>query len=64
MLKDWHMCTSTESNLRDRVWGEVESNSLIALPGKEWQWKTMCSNPGEFDEEIYGDGSRIRLQIT
>ena len=28
------LCTSTELNLADRVCGEVEKNSFIALPGK------------------------------
>ena len=34
ILKTWPLCTSVESNLRDRVLGEVEKNSFIALPGK------------------------------
>ena len=34
MPKTWPLCTSAESNLGDRVLGEVEKNSFIALPGK------------------------------
>ena len=34
ILKTQPLCTSAELNLRDRVLGEVEKNSFIALPGK------------------------------
>ena len=34
MLKSQPLCTRARSNLRDRVLGEVEKNSFIALPGK------------------------------
>ena len=34
MLKTRPLCTSAEPNLRDRVLGEVEKNSLTALLGK------------------------------
>ena len=34
MPKTWPLWTSAESNLGDRVLGEVENNSFIALPGK------------------------------
>ena len=34
MLKTQPLCNNAESNLRDRVLGEVEKNSFIALPGK------------------------------
>ena len=34
MPKARPLCTSAESNLGDRVLGEVEKNSYIALPGK------------------------------
>ena len=34
MLKAQLLSTSTKSNLRDRVLGEVEKNSFVALPGK------------------------------
>ena len=39
------LCTSPESNLRDRVWGEVEKESIIALPGKGGQSWLMPSKP-------------------
>ena len=60
------LCTGAKSNLRDRVLGEVEKNSFIALPGKGGHngllpLKTMCPNPGEFGEEFYGNGSRAGL---
>ena len=32
--KIWPLCTSAELNLGDRVLGEAEKNSFIALPGK------------------------------
>ena len=35
MLKAQPLCTSAKSNLGDRVLGEAETNSFIALPGKE-----------------------------
>ena len=52
------------SNLRDRVLGEVEKDSFIALPGKGGHsrllpQKTMCPNPREFDEGFYNSGSRV-----
>ena len=28
------LCTGAESNLRDRALGEIEKNSLMALPGR------------------------------
>ena len=34
MLKTWPLCTGAKLNLRDRILGEVEKNSFIALPGK------------------------------
>ena len=34
MLKTCSLYAGAESNLRDRIWGEVEKNSFIALPGK------------------------------
>ena len=35
MPKTRPLCTSAESNLGDRVLGEIEKNSFIALSGKE-----------------------------
>ena len=51
------LCTSAKSNLRDRVLGEVEKNSFIALPGKGGHsglipWK-LCPAPGNDSEEFY-----------
>ena len=34
MLRAWPLCTSAELNLGDRVLGEVEKNSFVALPGR------------------------------
>ena len=34
MLKFWPLYTGAKLNLGDRVLGEVEKNSFIALPGK------------------------------
>ena len=53
--------TGAESSLGDRVLGEAEKDSFIAFPGKGGQSgllpsKTLCPNPGEFDEEFYGKG--------
>ena len=36
-------CTSTESNLRDRILSEVKKNTVIALPGKGGQNRFMPS---------------------
>ena len=55
MPKARPLCTSAKSNLRDRVLGEVEKNSFIALPGKGGHsrlvpLKIMCPNLGKFGE--------------
>ena len=60
--------TSAESNLRDRVLGEVEKNSFIALPGKGGHSrllssKTMCPHLGGLDEEFYSNSSRVEVLI-
>ena len=34
MLKTRPPCTGAEANLRDRVWGDIEKKSFIALPSK------------------------------
>ena len=48
-----------ESNLKDRVLGEIGKNTFIALPGKVGQWacapKTMCCNPRGFGEDLYSN---------
>ena len=58
--------TGAKLNLGDRVLGEVEKNSFIALPGKGGNSrlllsKTMCPHPGGFDEEFYSNSSRMEL---
>ena len=68
MLKTQPLCTGADLNLRDRVLGEVEKNSFIALPGKGGHsglmpLKTMCPNPGGFGEEFDSSGSRAGLLI-
>ena len=68
MLKTWPLCTRAESNLRDRVLGEVEKNIFIALSGKggcsrPLPLKTVCLNPEGFHEEFYSNGSRAGLLI-
>ena len=65
MLKTQPLCTSAKSNLRDRVLGEVEKNSFIALPGKGGHSKllplnTVCPNPEEFGK-IWGIWSFIAM---
>ena len=66
MLKTQPLCTSAESNFRDRVLGEVEKNCFSALSGKVWHssllpWKTLCPNLRRCDEEFHNSNSRVRL---
>ena len=68
MLKSQPLCTGAKSNLGDRVLGEVEKNSFIALPGKGGHsrlvpLKIVCLNPGGFDE-FYSNSSRVGLLTT
>ena len=68
MRKTRPLCTSAKSNLGDRVLGEVEKNSFIALPGKGGHSRllpqnTVCPNLGGLDEEFYSSGSRVGLLI-
>ena len=68
MLKSRPLCTGAKSNLRDRVLGEVEKNSFIALPGKGGHsrllpWKTMCPRLRGFGEEFYSNHSRVGLLV-
>ena len=64
MPKIWPLCNSAKYPLRDRVLGEVEMNSFIALPGKEGPsrlvpTKIECTNEG------WGGGSDlVRSFIT
>ena len=62
------LCTSTKSNLGDRVLAEVEKNSFIALPGKGGHrglvpLKTVCPTLGRFGEGFYSNGSRVELLV-
>ena len=45
MLKTRPLCTGTESNLRDRVLGEVEKKSFIVLPSKGEHSGLMSQKP-------------------
>ena len=36
-MLNWPLCPSAESNLGDRVLGEIEKNSFTAMPGKRGQ---------------------------
>ena len=53
--------TSAESNLGDRVLGDVEKDSFITLPGKGGTQQSpfskthegLCPNPRGFDKEFY-----------
>ena len=56
--------THAESNLSDRVLSEVEKDSFNALIDKGRYtklllWKTICSNPGRFDEVFYNNVSKV-----
>ena len=63
MPKSRPLGTSAELNLGDRVLGEIEKNSSIALPGKGGHSRLMPSKTvfqprGGFGEEFYSKGSR------
>ena len=52
-MKALSLCSGAKSNFRDRVLGEVEKNSFIALPGKGGHGslllgKTACLQPGGY----------------
>ena len=54
--------TSNKSNLRDKVLGEIEKDSCIALPGNGRQSrhlssKAMCPNLGGSGAEFYSSGA-------
>ena len=61
------MYTGAESNLGDRVLGEVEKDSIIVLPGKAGQsglllQKSITPNlGGGYGEEFYSNSSRVRV---
>ena len=68
MLKTGPLCTGAESNLRDRVLGEVEKNIFSALPGKGgcsgFVPQKLCPlSQRRFGEEFYSNGSRVGLLI-
>ena len=65
MLKTRPLCTGAESNLGDRVLGEVEKDTFIALPGKGGHSglmtrKTVCPNPGRFGEGFWFNGAMVQ----
>ena len=67
MPKTPPLCTGAKSNLGDRVAGEVEKNSCIALPGKGGHGrlvplKTVCPSLGGFGE-FYSTGLKAGLPI-
>ena len=58
MLKARPLCNGVESNLGDRVLGEVAKNSFIDLPSKGGHGglvplKTVCPNLAGFGEEFF-----------
>ena len=67
MPKTQPLCTGAKLNLGDRVLGEVEKKSFIALPGKGGHSGLMplknVSQPEGFGEEFYSNGSRVGLLI-
>ena len=55
--------SDTELNIGDRVWGQVNKNSFIALPGKGDPSRLMPSKlcvpqPGWGSEKVYSNGSK------
>ena len=64
MPKSRPLGTSAELNLGDRVLGEVEKNSSIALPGKRgYRGKcppNLVSRPGGRSVELNSNGSKRR----
>ena len=60
-MKALSLCSGAKSNFRDRVLGEVEKNSFIALPGKGDQSRLMpskcVSQPGGCGEDFHSNGS-------
>ena len=69
MSKTQPLYTHTEWNIEDRVWGKVEKNSFIALPGKGGHsalipLKTVSPSLEGFCEEFYSNGSREGLLVS
>ena len=55
--------SDTELNIGDRVWGEVNKNGFIALPGEGARSRLMPSElcvpqPGGGIEKVYSSGSK------
>ena len=55
--------------LNYRVLGDIEKNTLIALPGKGGlcgllSLKTLCLNTEGFDEEFYNISTRVGLLVS
>ena len=55
--------TGVELNPRDRILGEVEKDSFIALPGKGrhggFCFVKLCLTSKELDEGFYNNGSKV-----
>ena len=62
MPKIQPLCISAKLNIGDRVLGEVEKNSCIALPGKGRHsgllTQKTVSPLGEDSEKFYSNGSK------
>ena len=67
MLKTQPLNTSADLNLGDRVLGEVEKNTFIALPGKgehrDSCHSKLCPNQGGGGGAGGWEGSRVGLLI-
>ena len=67
-MKALSLCSGAKSNFRDRVLGEVEKNSFIALPGKGGHsrlvpLKIMCHRLRGFGKEFHSKRSRVGLLV-
>lgn len=58
-IKTQPLCISAKLNLEDKVLGEVEKKSFIALLGKAS--KLCAPSQGGFGKECYSNGSRVGL---
>ena len=61
------LCALVVNWILERVLGEAEKSSFIAMPGKgEYSWllplKIVCPNAGGFGEELYSNTSRVWIQ--
>ena len=60
------LCTNVESNLGGRVWGEVEKNTFISLPGKGGRARSCLKNCVSTWEDLvrnFIDDLRVGLLI-